>query len=240
MSHFAEKIAFSLTYEWWKRLLSFFVLFIFTFWALSVLYYGVFEPSPLLNTLRIFLTVLIPSFIVEHFRPNSNFLYLGFFFDKTTKKNLNTVLIILLLSFFLCAMFFIILGAIVELSSTLELSGILLVTLSLILKAFTEELLFRGVIFQTLMERYGEIFATVFISVIFGILHIFNPGANFISIVNITLSSLLISYIFIQTRSLIIVSIYHFLWNAFQFFILGWNVSGFSYFYNIFFFWNFS
>ena len=83
------------------------------------------------------------------------------------------------------------------------------------------------------MERYGEIFASVFISVIFGILHLFNPGANFISMVNITISSLLISYIFIQTRSLIIVSIYHFLWNAFQFFILGWNVSGFSYFYNI-------
>ena len=226
----------SSTYDWWKRLISFFILLIFSFWALSVLYYGVLYPSPLLNEFRILLSVLIPSYLVEHFRPNSNFLYLGFFFDDITKRNLNFVLFLSLIAFLICALFYILIGAKVELSNTLELSGILLLALGFLIKAFTEELVFRGIIFQTLMERYGEIFAALFISIVFGIAHSFNPGANFFSVINIILSGLVISYIFIQTRSLIIVTVYHFLWNSFQFFILGWNVSGLSFYYNITFF----
>ncbi len=89
-----------------------------------------------------------------------------------------------------------------------------------------EELLFRGYPYQALIEGMGEIGATIFMAVVFGVMHVFNPNAGIISIVNTMLAGVWLSIAYLKTRTLYFPFGLHFSWNFVQSFFLSLPVSG--------------
>lgn len=96
----------------------------------------------------------------------------------------------------------------------------------LALGAAAEELLFRGIVFQAVMERFGAGFATFGSSAIFALAHYGNPHISPIASVNIFLAGMLMATLYVVTRSLWLPTAFHFCWNAGQHFFLGSPVSG--------------
>lgn len=91
-----------------------------------------------------------------------------------------------------------------------------------------EEVLFRGVVFQALYERFGSALTVVLTSLAFAAAHLFNPSVTTIAIVNIFLAGVLFSLMYVHTRALWLPWAFHFGWNAAQHYLLGSPVSGFN------------
>ena len=70
------------------------------------------------------------------------------------------------------------------------------------LSAMFEELLFRGYLFQTLMQWVTFLPALVIMSVLFGLAHSRNPYATMLSTANVLLAGVWLSFAYLKTRSL--------------------------------------
>jgi membrane protease YdiL (CAAX protease family) len=86
-------------------------------------------------------------------------------------------------------------------------------TLVLLPAAFFEELFIRGYAFAILRRAAGWKLALILTSVVFGILHAANPGADAESILAVTVAGFFLGAIFLVTRSLYAVGAAHFAWN---------------------------
>ena len=76
-----------------------------------------------------------------------------------------------------------------------------------------EELLFRGVIFQALNERFGAAAAVLATSVPFGLAHVLNPEASLLSVVNTVLAGIALGAMVVAFRSLWYAIGFHVVWN---------------------------
>lgn len=92
--------------------------------------------------------------------------------------------------------------------------------------AFGEELLFRGYLFQTMVEGAGRIIAVVVFACFFGFAHASNPNVTFFSLVNVALAGVWLSLAYFKTRTLWFPIALHFSWNFFQNHIFSFPVSG--------------
>lgn len=92
--------------------------------------------------------------------------------------------------------------------------------------AFGEELLLRGYIFAVLREAIGWRWTLISTSVVFGLLHIANPGADGQSIVIVMMAGIFLGAVFLATRSLYAATAAHFVWNWFMAAALHTPVSG--------------
>ncbi|MEO3745065.1 type II CAAX endopeptidase family protein [Plantactinospora sp. B5E13] len=80
--------------------------------------------------------------------------------------------------------------------------------------ATTEELLFRGVLFRIVEERTGTWLALLLSGVVFGLMHLFNPGATLWGATAIALSAgLMLAACYAATRNLWVPIGLHFGWN---------------------------
>jgi uncharacterized protein len=96
--------------------------------------------------------------------------------------------------------------------------------------AVAEELLFRGFMFQRLMDAFGQWPAQVIMAALFLLTHINNPGmtgmVKVLASINIFMASILFGLAFIKTKSLAMPLGLHFMANYMQGTILGFGVSG--------------
>lgn len=95
-----------------------------------------------------------------------------------------------------------------------------------ILVGWTEELLCRGYQLQTIASGTNLLWGVLLSSAIFGILHIFNPGANFASSLGIFLAGLFFAYAYVRIRQLWLPIGMHLGWNFFEGVGFGFPVSG--------------
>jgi uncharacterized protein len=96
-----------------------------------------------------------------------------------------------------------------------------------IMPGFLEELLFRGILFRWLEQFGGSWFALVLTSALFGIAHIFNPNATFVSSFAIAVEAgILLGGAYMLTRNLWMPIGLHAAWNFTQGFIWDVPVSG--------------
>jgi len=95
-----------------------------------------------------------------------------------------------------------------------------------ILVAISEETICRGYILNILNQMEKPWLSVVMSSAIFAVMHIANPNAKLVGILNIFLVGLLFSFMYIRTKSLWMPIGYHFTWNYFQGNIFGFPVSG--------------
>jgi uncharacterized protein len=92
--------------------------------------------------------------------------------------------------------------------------------------AFFEELFIRGYAFSVLRRMSGWKLALIATSVVFGLLHAANPGANAQSILSVILAGFFLGAVFLVTRSLYAAGAAHFAWNWVMAGVLHTPVSG--------------
>lgn len=98
--------------------------------------------------------------------------------------------------------------------------------LAFIVVAFAEEIMNRG-FFMAVLRRCRNLYIIMLLpSVIFGLIHLMNPGVTFFSVCNIVLVGILFSYMFIKSGNIWMCIGYHFSWNTFQGVLYGMPVSG--------------
>ena len=91
--------------------------------------------------------------------------------------------------------------------------------------AVNEEVLMRGYVLRNLMYSFNKYIALVFSSILFSLLHGFNPNMDWFSYLNLFLASILLGSTYIFTKNLWFPIALHFSWNFFQT-LFGFNVSG--------------
>lgn len=98
-------------------------------------------------------------------------------------------------------------------ASTSGMGVVLLSVMLTVVLASGEELLFRGMIFQALQERFGAIVAILATSVPFGLAHAANPDASTLSVVNTVLAGITLGAMVAVYRSLWMAIGFHGAWN---------------------------
>ena len=86
-------------------------------------------------------------------------------------------------------------------------------TLVFLPAAFFEELFIRGYVFATLRRAGGWKLALIVTSVVFGLLHAWNPNPDAESILAVTVAGFFLGAILLATRSLYAAGAAHFAWN---------------------------
>lgn len=103
----------------------------------------------------------------------------------------------------------------------------LLIPFSIMLTvAIIEEILVRGIIFRIIEQKLGSYISLLISSVIFGVLHVANPNASFLSGLCITSAGFLLGAAFIYNRNLWLPIALHLAWNFTQSGIFGAITSG--------------
>jgi uncharacterized protein len=86
-------------------------------------------------------------------------------------------------------------------------------TILLLPAAFFEELFIRGYVFAILRRAAGWKMALIVTSIVFGLLHVTNPGADSESILAVIVAGFFLGVVFLATRSLYAAGAAHFAWN---------------------------
>jgi len=158
---------------------------------------------------------------IEYLR-GGNAITAGFGLDKWTIKEILYGII----SGFLPICFALFLLIILGYASVQYGKGISLETVFVIFSlVFLEELIFRGTIFQALIERFNAFYIIMIVSLLFACLHLANPHADALSTFNTFLANCLMSIAWYHTKGLWLPITYHAVWNLSQS-ILGLQLSG--------------
>lgn len=91
--------------------------------------------------------------------------------------------------------------------------------------AISEEFLMRGYVLKNLLQSFSTGVALILSSILFVLLHSFNPNLSWIGITNLFFAGLLLGLIYLITDSIWYPVLVHFYWNFFQTH-LGFNISG--------------
>lgn len=106
------------------------------------------------------------------------------------------------------------------------MSGVLTFLAAYFLGSCKEELLFRGYHLQTLASGLNLFWGLVVSSALFGLLHLSDPNATWISAAGVSFGALFLGYAYVRTRQLGLSIGLHFGWNFFQGVVFGFPVSG--------------
>jgi membrane protease YdiL (CAAX protease family) len=175
--------------------------------------------------IAILFPVLVASIIIESLRRDSHFHLFGIMLNPSSHKEF--------FSGTFLAIFNMLFVALVSLpfTPTIELKYIFnnayyLFVISTFVFAFFEELVFRGVLFQSFLEYFGKYITTILFSLAFALVHYYNTDFTVIFFINLVLAGVLFSVMYIQTKSLWLSIGFHFVWNLLQVAMLGCNISG--------------
>ncbi|MFV8269144.1 lysostaphin resistance A-like protein [Flavobacterium sp. GT2N3] len=92
--------------------------------------------------------------------------------------------------------------------------------------ALSEELLLRGFILNNLMKSFNNYLALIISSVIFSLLHAWNPNITLFGLLQLFVASILLGLPYLYTKNLWFSIALHFSWNFFQGTVFGYNISG--------------
>jgi len=111
-------------------------------------------------------------------------------------------------------------------SITTVLGGTLGMFVVFIFVGWNEELLSRGYHLQTLASGMNLFWGVVISSAVFGVLHLGNPNATWVSAAGIFFAGLFLAYGYLTTRQLWLSIGLHIGWNFFEGVVFGFPVSG--------------
>lgn len=99
-----------------------------------------------------------------------------------------------------------------------------------LLVGITEEMMVRGFVLGRMLDSGMNRFAALFFSsLLFSLMHFFNPNYAFLPFLNILLAGILLGASYIYTRNLWFPIALHWFWNWLQGPVLGYEVSGSSF-----------
>jgi membrane protease YdiL (CAAX protease family) len=106
------------------------------------------------------------------------------------------------------------------------ISGVLTFLIAFILVGWNEELLSRGYHLQTIASGLNLFWGVVISSAVFGLLHLGNPNATWVSAAGIFFAGVYLAYGYIRTKQLWLSIGLHIGWNFFEGVVFGFPVSG--------------
>ena len=220
-----------LTARWWLRIIVFvglsnaliIPLLIYTAHLKNDLGYQ-YIYSILTETIVLF-TLIGLSIFIEVLRGKGKWFTFGILPDKWAIKDVGMGAVLNLFFAFTIFIFATIFSAYTDGSNLPKTNIFINLSLIIFIEAIIEELIFRGVIFQAVLDRYGITIAILLNSILFGLGHLANPSINFYAIINIILAGVLFSGMYIKTKSLWMPISFHFFWNWFSA-LIGSPVSG--------------
>jgi membrane protease YdiL (CAAX protease family) len=106
------------------------------------------------------------------------------------------------------------------------ITGVLTFFVIFILVGWNEELLSRGYHLQTIASGINLFWGVIISSAMFGLLHIFNPNATWVSTAGIFFAGVYLAYGYIRTKQLWLPIGLHIGWNFFEGVVFGFPVSG--------------
>jgi uncharacterized protein len=113
-------------------------------------------------------------------------------------------------------------------SVQIVIKGVLSYFLLFCMVAWGEELLSRGYHLQTIASGLNWLWGIILSSVIFGLMHLGNPGSGWSTAVGIFFGGLLFGFAYLRTRQLWLPMGIHLGWNFFEGTVFGFPVSGLS------------
>lgn len=195
--------------KWWFRIIVILIPIV-----LMYLFNSLFPFGFLVSTIFFCLLLTIISLLIQSSRAGSNFNFFGLQFDRFTIPDIIKGLLLVLLT----NISFIIIGLIFGYSYNFhdnfynyDYSTLAFYTLFIFVMAFNEEIVFRGVLFQSLRERFGDVFSIIVMSIFFSVVHLNNPNISTLAAVNIVLAGVFLSILYITTESLWLPISFHFL-----------------------------
>ncbi|OGU17538.1 MAG: hypothetical protein A2X61_06085 [Ignavibacteria bacterium GWB2_35_12] len=165
------------------------------------------------------------SILIETLRGKGKWFTFGILLDKWAIKDIGMGAVLNLFFAFAIFIFATVFSAYSDVSILPKTDIFVYLSLIILIEAIIEELIFRGVIFQAVLDRYGITIAILLNSILFGMGHLANPSINFYAIINIILAGVLFSGMYIRTKSLWLPISFHFFWNWFSA-LIGSPVSG--------------
>ena len=106
------------------------------------------------------------------------------------------------------------------------LPEMLMIFVVFVLVGWNEELLSRGYHLQNLESGLNTFWAVFLSSAVFGVMHLGNPNATWISAAGILLAGIFLAYGYLRTRQLWLPIGLHIGWNFFEGVVFGFPVSG--------------
>ena len=181
------------------------------------------EQEVILSFFSLLGTLLI-LWIFMKFLDKEKFINLGF----ETKNRLNEFLIGIIIGAVIMStgyLLLLFLGEIYFQKTIIDFKEIILSIILFIVVAVMEETLMRGYVLRNLMISFNKYVALFISSIVFALMHGFNPNVDLFSMTNIFLAGILLGLSYIHTKNLWFPIALHLSWNLFQT-ILGFNVSG--------------
>lgn len=117
-------------------------------------------------------------------------------------------------------------GQIDLLGYDLNLSFFVGFILLFIVQSFSEEVVFRSFLIPMLQYRLGTLAALVISSLLFFVVHLMNPNASWLGMVNLFFGGLLMGLLFLKYQNVWAPTGFHASWNFVQSAFLGFPVSG--------------
>jgi membrane protease YdiL (CAAX protease family) len=209
-----------ITARWWSRILLFLLLW-FILAIAEYSFYTEFLP---------WLSCIAAALLTEFLRVGHSVLGLGLSLRKETFwREVSWGIATTVFSLGIIFLATILLGTeFLKVENPLAFSALSFLFLKLFVLAAGEEFLFRGIMFQAVVERFKAPVAVGLSTAIFIYGHLGNPGATTFSSINIALANLLFCTMYLSTGSLWPSITFHFLWNFVQA-LFGLPVSGLNF-----------
>ena len=109
---------------------------------------------------------------------------------------------------------------------TTVISSVLTLFVVFVFVGWNEEVLSRGYHLQTIASGSNLLWGVIISSILFGLLHFGNPGANWISTIGIFFAGVYLAYGYVRTKQLWLSIGLHIGWNFFEGVVFGFPVSG--------------
>lgn len=220
----------------WIRILSFIlpyiiVVGIFQFIGAAILDVDILDINSIKSSFQHFIInlfgliglILLLWFFMK-FVDNEKFINLGFHLKKQSK----IFYLGLFLGFFIMGFAYLLLSQMEEIKyvkTVFKIKEILFSMALFIIVAINEEVLMRGYVLRNLMYSFDKFTALIISSILFSLIHGFNPNMDLFSYLNLFLAGILLGSTYIFTKNLWFPIALHFSWNFFQT-LFGFNVSG--------------
>ncbi|MFN3782060.1 MAG: lysostaphin resistance A-like protein, partial [Candidatus Kapaibacteriota bacterium] len=200
-----------------------FIIFTLTLFFLLYLVYALNLSSSELIPLTIALSSILSNFAVIFFYNYRLWHFFGLIINKYTLPHFIYGFTLPLL-LFLPIFFVLFIHGIKPVG--LSIGGLLKSAYIIGFFALNEELIFRGILFQMLVDKRGNAWGIFLSSIVFATAHLFNPNIGIVSFMNIFLAGVILGLMYIKTGLLWLSVGFHFGWNLWQILLLGSPTSG--------------
>ena len=112
------------------------------------------------------------------------------------------------------------------LSKDLKIGIIIMLVILVFMQGFLEEIVFRGYLMTRLAAKKGKWIANLLSSIFYIVFRMSNPSVSKLDLINIFLISIVMSLLYWYFDNILVIAIFHALWNCISGVVFGFNISG--------------